>query len=141
MDVKGRLAIPKRFRDAIQESCEGQLIVTMDLYSPCLLIYPLDEWEVIERKLLSLPNMDPQTRLVQRGLIGRASDVEMDAQGRILLPSTLRDLAKLDKSVMVIGQGNKLEVWSQAAWQEAEAEMMQQSLQEGVSSALAQLSL
>jgi len=141
IDTKGRLAIPKRYREAIADACDNQLIATIDLHSPCLLLYTMDEWEVIERKLMSLPNMDPQARLVQRLLLGHASELEMDSQGRILLPSLLRDHAELEKSAILLGQGNKFELWSQAAWDASRPEMLSSAQSGEVSESLTQLSL
>lgn len=115
--MKGRLAMPARQRDLLLESDENaQLVVTIDTQSPCLLLYPVDEWEIIERKLEALPSFNPATRRLQRLLIGHASEVEMDNQGRILIPQLLRDYAKLDKRVMVVGQGQKFELWSDTLW-------------------------
>jgi len=142
MDTKGRLAIPKRYRESISEASENQLVATIDLHSPCLLVYTLDEWEVIERKLMSLPNMDPQARLVQRLLLGHASEMEMDAQGRVLLPSLLREHAKLEKEAILLGQGNKFELWSQQSWQDSRPDMLDSaSAVDEVSASLATLSL
>lgn len=141
MDTKGRLAIPKRYRESIAEASENQLVATIDLHSPCLLIYTMDEWEVIERKLMSLPNMDPQARLVQRLLLGHASEMEMDGQGRVLLPSLLREHAKLEKEAILLGQGNKFELWSQEAWGENRPEMLDSASVGDVSESLASLSL
>lgn len=141
MDTKGRLAIPKKYRESIEEASESQLVATIDLNSPCLLIYTTDEWEVIERKLMSLPNMDPQARLVQRLLLGHASEMEMDSQGRILLPSMLREHAKLDKNVILLGQGNKFELWSQEAWDASRPDMLDTASTGQVSDALSTLSL
>lgn len=141
VDPKGRLAIPKRYRDTIAEASENQLIATIDLHSPCLLIYTLDEWEIIERKLMSLPNVDPKTREVQRLLLGHATEIEMDLQGRVLLPSLLRDHAKLDKDAILLGQGNKFELWSQEAWDLNRPEMLASASAGQVSESLASLSL
>lgn len=141
MDAKGRLAIPKRYRESIAEASENQLVATIDLHSPCLLIYTMDEWEVIERKLMSLPNMDPQARLVQRLLLGHASEMEMDGQGRVLLPSLLREHAKLEKEAILLGQGNKFELWAQEAWDASRPEMLDSASVGDVSESLASLSL
>lgn len=141
MDEKGRMAIPKRYRESIAEICDNHLVATIDLHSPCLLIYTLDQWELIERKLMALPNMDPQARLVQRLLLGHASEVDMDGQGRILLPSLLREHAKIDKQAILIGQGNKFELWAQEAWDAERPEMMKDIEQLDVSGALSTLSL
>lgn len=141
IDPKGRLAIPKRYRESIAEACENQLIATIDIHSPCLLIYTLDEWEVIERKLMSLPNIDPKTREYQRLLLGHASEMEMDGQGRVLLPSLLREHAKLDKDAILLGQGNKFELWSQEAWDMSRPEMLMSASSGQVTESLASLSL
>ncbi|WP_373019138.1 division/cell wall cluster transcriptional repressor MraZ [Thiomicrorhabdus sp.] len=141
IDAKGRLAVPKRYRESISEASDNQLVATIDLHSPCLLIYTLDEWEVIERKLMSLPNVDPQARLYQRLLLGHASEMEMDSQGRVLLPSLLREHANLEKSAILLGQGNKFELWSQEAWDASRPEMLDSALSNEVSESLASLSL
>src|SRR3990167_8148818 len=109
--------MPARQRDLLLETDDNaQLVVTIDTQSACLLLYPLAEWEIIERKLEALPSFNPATRRLQRLLIGHASEVEMDNQGRILIPQLLRDYAKLDKRVMVVGQGQKFELWSDTVW-------------------------
>ncbi len=115
LDTKGRMAMPAKYRDRLQEMCNGQLVITVDR-DHCLLLYPLPEWEVIERKLVKLPSFNPQARRLQRLLIGHATEVELDGAGRILLPPPLREFADLDKRVVLIGQGNKFELWNEASW-------------------------
>lgn len=107
--------MPTRYRGDIEESCGGQMVVTVDR-DHCLLLYPLPEWEVIERKLVKLPSLNKQARRLQRLLIGHATEVEMDNAGRILLPPPLRDFATLDKHIVLIGQGNKFELWDEQEW-------------------------
>lgn len=141
MDTKGRLAIPKRYRESISEASDNQLVATIDLQSPCLLIYTLDEWEVIERKLMALPNMDSKARLVQRLLLGHASEMEMDGSGRVLLPPLLREHAKLEKEAILLGQGNKFELWSKPAWDANRPDMLDMASVGDVSDSLASLSL
>lgn len=109
--------MPARYRDRLQEACNGQLIVTVDR-DHCLLLYPLPEWEVIEHKLVKLPSFNPQARRLQRLLIGHATETEIDSAGRILLPPPLREFAELDKRVVLIGQGNKFELWNETKWDE-----------------------
>lgn len=82
----------------------------------CLLIYPLTEWEKIERKLVALPNLGKVARKLQRLLLGYATELEMDNQGRILLPRELREFAGLEQKAMLIGQGNKFELWDEQRW-------------------------
>lgn len=115
LDAKGRLAIPTRYRAELQDSCEGQLVLTVDR-EKCLLLYPLPEWEEIERRLMRLPTLNPQARRLQRLLVGHATECEMDGQGRVLVPEPLRKFAGLDKEVALIGQGNKFELWNEAVW-------------------------
>jgi MraZ protein len=117
LDGKGRMALPSRFRDSVVASCEGKLVVTIDMRERCLLMYPLTEWEVVQRKLESLSNIGHQARLLQRLLIGHATDLDLDGQGRILLPQMLRSYGELDKKLVLVGQGNKIEIWSDALWQ------------------------
>ncbi len=95
----------------------GKIVVTIDTGEKCLLLYPLYEWEIVQRKLEGLPNIVENARRLQRLLIGHATDVDMDGQGRILLPAMLRDFAKLEKKLVLVGQGNKLEIWSADHWQ------------------------
>lgn len=135
------MAIPKKYRESISVSSSNQLVATIDLHSPCLLIYTLDEWELIEQKLMAMPNVDPQARLYQRLLLGHASEMEVDSQGRILLPSLLREHANLGKPAILLGQGNKFELWSQEEWDANRPEMLQSVSESGVSEALANLSL
>jgi MraZ protein len=117
LDVKGRLAVPARHRDALLERCAGRLVITADS-ARCLLIYPLPEWELIQQKLESVSNLDPRVRELQRRLIGLAVDVDMDGAGRVLIAPALREHAQLDKAVALVGQGRKFELWNKDAWDE-----------------------
>ena len=96
--------MPSKYRERLQTSGEGQLVVTLDMNEPCLLIYSLPEWEDIERKLVRLPSLNKQAVRLKRLLLGHASECELDSHGRILLPPALRDLVKLDKHVVLLGQ-------------------------------------
>jgi len=111
------MALPARFRDSVQVICEGKMVVTIDMRETCLLMYPLPEWEVVQRKLEGLANIGPQARLLQRLLIGHATDLDLDAQGRILLPKMLRSYGELEKKLVLVGLGNKIEIWSENLWQ------------------------
>ncbi|KQQ67696.1 division/cell wall cluster transcriptional repressor MraZ [Pseudomonas sp. Leaf127] len=116
LDAKGRLAMPSRYRDELDSRSGGQLIVTIDAIDPCLCIYPLSEWELIEAKLRELATFREENRRLQRLLIGNAVDLELDGSGRLLVPPRLRVHAKLDKRVMLVGQLNKFQVWDEDAW-------------------------
>ncbi len=121
--------MPARYRDRIQELANGQVVVTVDR-DHCLLMYPLPEWEEIERKLVRLPALNKQARRLQRLLIGHATECELDAQGRVLLPPPLRDFAELDKRVVLIGQGNKFEIWNEGTWNERRAAWLAEGAEE-----------
>lgn len=117
MDAKGRMALPGRNRETLMVASEGRLVVTIDMREPCLLAYPSTEWETVQAKLESLSNINPQARLLQRLLIGHATDLELDSAGRLLLPAMLREFAGLEKKLVLIGQGNKIEIWAAERWQ------------------------
>ena len=117
LDAKGRMVIPTRYRERLQEHGDARLVVTIDR-DQCLLIYPLPEWEEIERKLMRLPTLNEHARRLQRLMVGYATDVELDGHGRLLLPPTLRGFAHLDRNAMLIGQGNRFELWDEQRWEE-----------------------
>lgn len=116
MDPKGRMAVPSRIRDELVELCAGRLWLTAHMQEKCLLVYPEPEWQQILPKIQSLPTIHPEVRRIQRLFIGQAVNLEMDGNGRILVPPTLREFAHLDKKLMLVGLGNKLELWSEDAW-------------------------
>lgn len=115
LDAKGRFAMPTRYREQLEQGCAGKLVVTVDR-DHCLLVYPFPEWEEIERKLVRLPSFNKQARSLQRLLIGHATEIEMDGNGRLLLTPPLRQFAGLDKRAVLIGQGNKFELWDEQVW-------------------------
>lgn len=117
LDAKGRLALPARFRDALQERCGGHVVLTIDSRERCLLLYPLPEWNKVQTGLEALANLKRNARVLQRLLIGHATDVETDANGRLLIPPPLREHANLQKKLVLLGQGNKIEIWSEEHWQ------------------------
>ncbi len=121
IDDKGRFAIPARYRETLMDQDGGALVVTIDTQERCLLLYPVKQWELIEKKLEVLPSFNPVTRRIQRLLIGHATEVEMDKQGRVLLPPLLRDYAALEKTIMLVGQGKKFEIWGETQWNDGRA--------------------
>ena len=116
MDSKGRMALPARFREPVIVTAASKLVVTIDMRERCLLMYPLPEWETVQEKLEGLSNIRPDARLLQRLLIGHATDLELDGSGRMLLPTMLREYASLTKGLVLVGQGNKIEIWADTAW-------------------------
>ena len=117
LDAKGRVAIPGRYRDELVERCGGRLVVTVNAAGHhCLWIYPMDEWERAERKVDELSSFEPQHQKLKRFFIGYAREVDMDKSGRALLPAPLKEFARIDKEIFLLGQGNKFELWSGAFW-------------------------
>lgn len=117
IEAKGRFAMPSRYREQLEDETARQLVITIDTEEKCLLLYPLAAWEVIENKLIKLPSFDPAARRVQRLLIGHATELDFDGQGRLLVPPELRDYAGIEKKIVLLGQGNKFEIWSEEVWQ------------------------
>ena len=112
------MAIPSRVRERLLSAGESQIIVTVHVTDPCLLLYPLSEFEMLERKLSQLPTGSVQSRLWQRLLVGHASECEPDGHGRILIPAQLRKHAGMSKQLVMIGQVNRLEIWDEATWEQ-----------------------
>jgi len=118
IDSKGRLAIPSRFRERLSEIAGGSLVLTLNPLDHCLWMYPYSDWELIEKKLAELSDFDKQSRRTKQMMRGYASDCQLDTQGRILIPQELRDYARLQKSAVILGQGNKFEIWNLKSWEE-----------------------
>ena len=117
LDAKGRLAIPTRYREKLTSRCDGQIVVTVDR-DYCLLIYPYPDWEEIERKLIRLPSLNKQARRLQRLMVGYATELELDGNGRILISKELREFAGIERHAILIGQGKKFELWDDQVWSE-----------------------
>lgn len=116
IDAKGRMAVPVRYRDALLEMCEGVLVATIDIQDKCLLIYPMPKWQEIEAKIADLSTFNKESRRVQRLLVGHARELELDSNGRILMPPELRSYAGLEKKVMLVGQSHRFELWDIESW-------------------------
>ena len=125
LDAKGRLAIPARYRDRLREICASQLMITIDP-DRCLLVYPQNEWQTIIERFRALPSVNATVRKLQRILVGHAHPVEMDRQGRVLVPPPLRDFAGLGSQVVLTGQINKFELWDEARWNQRRDEWLEE---------------
>src|SRR3990167_2333555 len=130
LDTKGRFNVPTRYRQQLSDTAAGQLVVTIDTDERCLLLYPLPTWELIEAKVEALPSFNKATRRIQRLLLGHATEVELDGNGRILLPPLLREYASLDKRIILVGQGKKFELWDETHWQGQRDSWLDQSNEE-----------
>ncbi|MEA2097846.1 MAG: division/cell wall cluster transcriptional repressor MraZ [Patescibacteria group bacterium] len=113
LDEKGRLAVPVKFRDDLKKGA----VVTKGL-DGCLFLYTIDEWKVLAGKLSSLPISQSNTRAFARLMLAGAMDVQVDKQGRIILPDYLRKYAGLEKKVIIGGLYNRLEIWDEKTWDE-----------------------
>ena len=112
VDAKGRLIVPAKFREALGET----FVVTRGLDN-CLFGYPMNEWRKLEEKLKDLPMTKKDTRAFARFFFSGASEVEIDKQGRINIPSTLITHAHLEKECVVLGVSNRIEIWAKDAWE------------------------
>jgi MraZ protein len=110
------MLLPARVREQLAAHGEG-LVMTVDR-DPCVLIYPLAEWQNLQDRLMRLPNINPETRRLQRVMVGYATDVAPDGQGRILVPPEHRKFAALQHDAMLFGQGNHFELWDEALWEQ-----------------------
>lgn len=111
LDVKGRIAMPVKFRDKVS----GGAIITRGL-DHCLFVFTNKEWEVLAQKLIALPLAQANSRAFVRLMLAGAMDVELDKQGRILIPDYLREYAGLKKEVVVAGVYNRMEIWDKEKW-------------------------
>jgi MraZ protein len=133
IDPKGRMAVPTRYRHTLEDSCQGRLVITIDTEERCLLLYGMPEWEVIEQKIAALPSFNKAARRVQRLLMGHATEVELDSNGRILLPTLLREYSNIEKKIMMIGQGNKFELWDEEHWNARRDEWLKEEMEDSES--------
>ena len=116
LDAKGRLAIPMRYRESIRAQGDGRLVLTYSAFdSGALYLYPEKEWERVRDEVTGLSTFNPGHRSLQRKLVGSASAVEPDGNGRIQLPQTLRQVAGLEKRVVLLGMGNRFEIWNETS--------------------------
>ena len=113
VDDKGRLAIPTRYRELVATQ---ELVITLNPWDRALWLYPLAEWDVIETKLSALSDFDRHGRRTKQIMRGYATDCSCDSQGRVLVPTQLREIAGIDRQVTLLGQGNKFEIWDSATW-------------------------
>jgi len=114
LDAKGRLAVPIRYRDTLAEQCGNRMVLTYSAFdSGSLWLQSEKAWERIRDDVMGLPNFNPNHRSLQRRLVGSATAVEPDGTGRILIPPSLRQVAGLEKRVVLLGMGNRFEIWDE----------------------------
>jgi MraZ protein len=142
LDAKGRVALPAKYRGRVTDRCDGHMVLTVHPFDRCLLLYPLADWEVIEFQVNALPNSTSrQARRLQHLMVGYATELDLDAANRLLLPAMHRDHAELDKRLILVGQGQKFEIWSEALWTSMTEAYLNESVDEDGSVELINLSL
>ncbi len=121
IDNKGRIIIPARFRSLIDKEGDGSVMITrMD---DCLFVYCMSEWIEVENKILQSPKKSQEIRRFQRVFIGSCQECKCDKQGRVLIPPTLKEYAKLKKEIALVGAGIRFEIWSRENWDRENAQM------------------
>ena len=145
LDAKGRIAVPAKHREPLAQCCASRVVVTINPNRDdrCLWMYPENEWREIARKLSRLPSMNRQNQLIQRLMLGHASEVELDGQGRILISNELREYAGLGKRVSLVGQVHKFEIWDEEVWAGSREQWLADALDDeaGLSEELAGMTL
>jgi MraZ protein len=111
LDIKARFIVPARFREEL-----GTRFVATKGLDNCVFIYPMEEWKVIEGKIRSLPFTRTDVRSFARFFFSGAAELEPDKQGRVVLPQNLREYAQIDKELVIIGVGSRIEIWSSPNW-------------------------
>lgn len=117
IDRKGRLIMPAKFRDEL-----GDKVIVNRGLDGCLYVYTMDQWETVYNKLSKLPSTNKNARNFQRMMLAKASECELDSQGRILIPASLVKMAELVKECLIIGVANHLEIWAKERWEKMEEE-------------------
>lgn len=115
LDTKGRISIPTKYRSELATYGSNKLICTIDI-DQCLLLYPKKIWLKIEKTIMELPSLDRSSRMLQRLMVGHASELALDGHNRILVPLELREFTGIKKSAMFIGQGQRFEIWNYQSW-------------------------
>jgi MraZ protein len=116
VDTKGRIIIPAPFREIISTNYSTKLYVTNAPVDQCIRIYPLEEWSKLQDKVRTKPSSDKHIKFFMRRVIGSAVEVDLDKQGRILIPVALRENANINSNVVIVGQVERLELWDRDEW-------------------------
>ncbi|AGP32213.1 MULTISPECIES: division/cell wall cluster transcriptional repressor MraZ [Sorangium] len=120
IDAKGRTSLPSRFRDVLAAANDLRMVITPALFDPCLHAYPMKAWEELEAKIAALPQFDSNVVAFRRRYLSAAVECDLDKQGRILIPPSLREHASLTKDVLWAGMGQTIELWAKERWKAAQ---------------------
>jgi MraZ protein len=113
------MVLPVDVRDALTQHGETKVVATIDHRDQCVLIYPPKDWQRLQDSLLNLPNVDDETRWLQRLMVGFAGDLDIDGHGRVLIPGELREYSGVERDAMLLGQGNHFELWDASVLKQA----------------------
>lgn len=116
VDAKGRVVIPAPFREIISSNYSTKLYITNAAFDRCLCIYPLEEWNKLQEQVRTKPRSDKSMKYFRRRVIASAVEVEMDKQGRILIPAALRQDANINTNIVIVGQVESIELWDKDEW-------------------------
>jgi MraZ protein len=116
LDPKGRIIIPAPFREIISSNYSPKLYIVNAAFDKCLNIYPQEEWNRLEEKVRQLPKMQNEVRYFMRKVIASAQEVDLDKQGRILVPAAHREDLGLNSDIVIVGQIEKIELWDRKEW-------------------------
>ena len=126
LDAKGRLTVPTRYRESLNSACGGRLVLTQHPYDACLVMYPFPEWRDIARQVASQSDSHTQVRALKRSFLGQAVEMEMDGNGRLLVPPELRSVVGLEKHAMLVGLMHRFEIWAEETWNQLEQQDLDQ---------------
>jgi MraZ protein len=116
IDQKGRTSIPSRFRELLSTKYADDRLIVTSFLDPCLIAYPVAEWQAFEERVRALPRFDPKVVRLKRVFISGASECPIDRNGRILIPPVLRDFAGLKREIVWSGMVDYIEIWAKDAW-------------------------
>ena len=126
LDAKGRISIPTKYRSELSKYGSNEFICTIDI-DQCLLLYPKKIWLKIEKTIMALPSLDKSSRMLQRLMVGHASELVLDSNNRILVPIELREFSGIKKSAIFIGQGQRFEIWNYRSWNQSRDSWLKKS--------------
>jgi MraZ protein len=121
IDAKGRTSLPSRFRDVLAATSDARLVLTPSPFDACLHFFPMKAWEEFEAKIAALPQFEPNVIKLRRLYVSAAVECEVDKQGRVLVPNSLREHASLQKDVLWAGMGRMVELWAREKWNDVQA--------------------
>ena len=121
IDAKGRTSLPSRFRDVLAAAGDALVVLTPSPFDACLHLFPMKAWKEFEAKIAALPQFEPNVIKLRRLYVSAAVECEVDKQGRVLVPNSLREHAMLQKDVLWAGMGQMVELWAREKWNESQA--------------------